>query len=141
MTGIPLKSIKQRQRQQLGRYIYCKRNIYDFDFADENTGYIAGNPGIQRKTTDGGVTWQEIPNLPYMYTSIIRFADVNTGYAISDYGYIYKTTDGGNSWINEGIYRIRDAAYKNGNIYLAGIGGMILKTYWSTYNSSARNNQ
>lgn len=105
----------------------ANEEIYDFDFADENTGYIAGNPGIQRKTTDGGLTWQEIPNLQYMYTSIVRFADVNTGYAISDYGYIYKTTDGGDSWVNEGILRVRDAAYKNGYIYLAGIGGMILR--------------
>jgi len=102
--------------------------IYDFDFVDENTGYFAGNPGIQRKTTDGGETWQEMPTttLGNFYTSIIRFADANTGYAISNYGATYKTTNAGESWAFEDYLGVNDLVYHNDNVYVSGRGGMIL---------------
>jgi photosystem II stability/assembly factor-like uncharacterized protein len=104
------------------------QEIRDFDFVDENTGYFAGNPGVQRKTTDGGNTWQPMPNLYSMYSTVIRFADANTGYALDDYGLIYKTIDGGDIWTYDSSLglKINDLIYHGENVVVVGSGGRIL---------------
>lgn len=71
-------------------------------FINDYTGYIFGEniePGIIKKTTDGGNTWVNQASGLASVFFVGYFWDANTGYVGGKYGYNYKTTDGGNSWI------------------------------------------
>lgn len=65
------------------------------------------NAGFQYRTTDGGVTWNEI-DTPYSGAHI-SFVDPNDGWALADLGIgagsnavaVYQTTDGGATWIQK----------------------------------------
>ena len=82
-------------------------HIYDFCFADGNTGYAAGQKEIV-KTVDGGKTWNILTGSP-SEIYYIHFADILNGIAIGkghytggDFGLytsaIYSTSDGGITW-------------------------------------------
>jgi photosystem II stability/assembly factor-like uncharacterized protein len=70
-------------------------DIYSVDFVNSTVGF-AGGDQILLKTTDAGVTWQ---NIPGNWTSItkLEFVDALRGYMI-DNGVIYRTNDGGATW-------------------------------------------
>ena len=78
----------------------------DLFFPNADAGYIVGNDGFARKSTDGGLTW-----LPMKIESdykgkanflSISFPTTQIGYVagneLSGFGIILKTTDAGNSW-------------------------------------------
>jgi len=71
---------------------------YCLDFADNDTGYVAGENGQIAKTTDGGVYWQTYQTTTTSTFRKITFTDSQNGWACGDYGVIYHTTNGGNSW-------------------------------------------
>ena len=82
-------------------------HIYDFYFADGNTGYAAGQNEII-KTVDGGNTWNILTGSP-SEIYFIHFADILNGIAIGkghytggDWGVwtsaIFSTSDGGTTW-------------------------------------------
>jgi len=78
------------------------RELTGVSFIDENTGWISGWTGTVLKTTDGGQTWNALPNVPpnNAYYSI-SFTDAMNGWATGYSGKIIHTTDGGQSWTNE----------------------------------------
>lgn len=74
-------------------------------FIDSLTGYLGGEYGVIRKTTDGGFTWREVQvQGGYTHFPIINFTvnEDNYGYACGGYvdilGIIWRTTDGGANW-------------------------------------------
>jgi photosystem II stability/assembly factor-like uncharacterized protein len=65
------------------------------NFTDSKTGYIFAT-FKSAKTTDGGITWNEIPlagTYGLRHSAFIK----NTGY-VADLVDLYKTTDAGNTW-------------------------------------------
>jgi photosystem II stability/assembly factor-like uncharacterized protein len=64
------------------------------DFVNETTGYASG--GKMFKTSNGGISWQQISNNSF-YT--MQFISEMTGYALNGSG-VYKTTDGGINWVS-----------------------------------------
>ena len=74
--------------------IYSKNLIFDFYFANKDTGFICMENKIY-KTVNGGINWslQTINNPSKIYK--FKFLNSEVGYAIGDSG-IYKTTTGGN---------------------------------------------
>lgn len=69
-------------------------------FTDNNTGYatpVNGPSGAFLKTTDGGITWQNISN-NVLGGWAVYFPSKNVGYIIRNS--IFKTTDGGLNWVS-----------------------------------------
>lgn len=71
--------------------------LTDIQFVNENTGWFCGQAGLLSKTTNGGITWNEILNNGGHYYNDIHFVNENTGF-LAVYGMINKSTDGGNTW-------------------------------------------
>lgn len=73
----------------------------DVFFLNENLGWAArGGAGRVFKTTDGGVTWAQLPvnNPNNEYYRNIEFLNENIGFLGTLNNSFYKTIDGGNSW-------------------------------------------
>jgi len=110
-------------------------------FRDENSGWITGgylydndNQKILLKTIDAGVSWNAVPNVPFVIKDI-WFINNNLGLAIgydsSGVGGILKSTDGGNTWtIDTGNLSAKlNALYiKDGYGWAVGDDGLILRT-------------
>ncbi len=115
--------------------------FYGVDFVDENTGFIGGEFGQIRGTTDGGQTWKslhkslltgkfrDIMGLPTWLC--IRFKDAQNGIAVGTYGAIVSTSDGGTTWkFNESpvptpLYDIR--WLPDGDAIVVGSSGVVLR--------------
>jgi photosystem II stability/assembly factor-like uncharacterized protein len=73
----------------------------DVDFTSINKGFASGSFGLIQ-TTDGGVTWTNISNLPAAASgTLLHSVDFKTaliGYACGEFGNIVSTTDGGATW-------------------------------------------
>ena len=83
----------QKEKSDDARY-------YGISFGDEENGWICGENGIVRKTSDGGNSWK----LQETGTSVtfwdILFLDKNTGWVCGFENTILKTKDGGETWID-----------------------------------------
>jgi photosystem II stability/assembly factor-like uncharacterized protein len=72
--------------------------LYDIFFLDANNGWICGASNVIYKTSDGGNTWNNLPNNGGgQYYENIDFVSANVGYLTSGNG-IYKTINGGTNW-------------------------------------------
>ncbi len=81
--------------------IELPNNAFSFssvDFIDAKIGFLIGSPSF--KTTDGGLTWQEM-TFQYSSPSDIFMIDSQIGF-VSRYnteeGGVYKTVNGGDTW-------------------------------------------
>lgn len=109
--------------------------LYSVSFIDDLNGFVSGARGMILKTTDGGLTWNELTNI---YINIIRLDDVhfinsNTGIVVGDDGgKIYRTSDSGTTWslIESGITPVlRAVDFFDDNIGVAvGRYGIIRRT-------------
>lgn len=66
-------------------------------FINSLTGFISGKKFF-RRTTDGGITWSDIPESASGNINDVSFRNHSEGYAASDNGKYFKTVDGGNTW-------------------------------------------
>ncbi|MDD3807239.1 MAG: YCF48-related protein [Candidatus Marinimicrobia bacterium] len=77
-------------------------SIYEIEFADENTGLIAGNSGLIKKTTNGGQSFNPIDNpmaqQSNKHINALRYVNENTVLAGGSSGIIMKSTNGGDTW-------------------------------------------
>lgn len=116
---------------------YWMSGVY---FFDSNTGFVSGGGGTASplwKTTDGGVSWQNLLNLPTPYAiSRIDFADTSNGYAIkagnTGNGTLLSTIDGGITWTNistpgDSLRAVHFPSPYMG--YAVGKNGTIIKTF------------
>ncbi|HTX87598.1 MAG TPA: YCF48-related protein [Bacteroidales bacterium] len=72
-------------------------------FVDDNTAFAVGDKGTIMKTTDKGLTWEQIYFGYYQSLTGIFFVNSQLGYAVGSnksdhWGYAFKTTDGGSTW-------------------------------------------
>jgi photosystem II stability/assembly factor-like uncharacterized protein len=76
--------------------------IYSAYFFNQSTGILAGY-GNLRKTTDGGITFNDIAGTLSGWSNIF-FLNNNTGYVtagnVGSTPRLSKTTDGGNTWVS-----------------------------------------
>ena len=81
------------------------KNLVCIDFPSSAVGYIGGEDSTFLKTTDGGITWNEIELVGITMfgggTTVlhIQFFTEDIGYiCVGPYAKVYKTVDGGMSW-------------------------------------------
>jgi photosystem II stability/assembly factor-like uncharacterized protein len=74
-------------------------------FVNPDTGWIAGDNQVIRKTTNAGVTWTSQSGSPGN-TTVLHFVNPRIGWAVgglsSGGGFILKTTNGGDTWTSQG---------------------------------------
>ncbi len=99
------------------------RSIYEADFPTSTTGYLCGLSGLIMKTTDGGITWTNLPSPLTTNYWYVDFIDADTGYVVSSDSKILKTTDGGQSWsmytlsaTNTTIYKVHFVSPSTGYV-------------------------
>ncbi len=102
---------------------------------NKNIGFIINSMGFSvRKTTNFGVTFDSIgniPNVPHvLYCS--KFINENIGWAGGSYGQLYKTENGGRAWraqnsLNESFIR-KFYALNDSVVWACGGGGKIIHT-------------
>jgi len=73
----------------------------DIFFANNNTGFVAGEKGLLIKTVDAGLTWSRINLNTTLGIKKIFFTNENTGYICGDSGLVMKTTNTGVNWISQ----------------------------------------
>ena len=78
--------------------------LHGLFFLNEQVGWVCGQDGLIKKTTDGGLSWitqREGGN----YLQRIQFINENVGYAIGGYDNtnptVIKTLDGGITWFSQ----------------------------------------
>lgn len=98
--------------------------LTDFYFTDSQNGWVVGEKGLIRKTSDGGMKWETLDRGSKRYSSVY-FLDQNTGWISADDGSIIKTSDSGKTWepqnttISSGISSVRFVNAQTG-FFLAG---------------------
>ncbi len=135
---------------------------YSVQFLDENTGWIVGEYGNVRYTTDGGKTWgaqhgslldelveqggvRDVMVMGAFFK--VHFSDANNGLMVGAGGAIAKTSDAGQTWTwiaregsNEDIPALHlydvGAPGENGRLVLAGMNAVVLDTTDSGVNWS-----
>jgi photosystem II stability/assembly factor-like uncharacterized protein len=110
-------------------------------FVDKNNGFIAGGylnwdgefQAVLFQTINGGESWQEIPDLPYLIHDIY-FTDSFHGWAVgtdkSGAGVILMTTDGGEHWtaqVDSLIGLLHALSYRDGFLWAVGDYGLVLR--------------
>ena len=106
--------------------------IYGIKFTDLSTGFIVGETGMARKSTNGGNAW--FPIYPGTVQDIrgLSFINSNTGFIAGDSGVLRKTTNGGNNWfvLTSGFTIDLNSIYAMdaNTVYACGDNGLILKT-------------
>ncbi|MGD1845255.1 MAG: YCF48-related protein [Salibacteraceae bacterium] len=109
-------------------------------FLDAQTGYIGSDQGVMLKTTDAGLTWNNITTtingVGVSSIGLIYFINANQGF-IAGFNYLKATTDGGQNWSDVasfdpnpgGLYQIKDLQFVSDSVgYLCGDVGLMYKT-------------
>jgi len=90
------------QTQQTGiEFPYGHSAVFPID---QNTCWIAAAGGSIARTTDAGMTWQQINNGTALSLLDVNFLDDNIGWAMTGGGAIVRTSDAGNHWTNISIH-------------------------------------
>lgn len=102
-------------------------------FMDANTGFIGGDLGVIKKTTDGGTTWTD--GFYNQSSSIMQFSPLDTQviFGSTREGEIIRTADGGLTW-SRIISGVSDAPFvhffnEQTGIYTSTWDSHIYKTY------------
>jgi photosystem II stability/assembly factor-like uncharacterized protein len=107
---------------------------------DHNTiiGGVESGNDYTIKTTNGGANWVNYHNFYMRNGEFLLDLEMinNSGFIVSELGRILRTTDGGLSWISDTTYMfpiLRGSSrsvnmLEEGVVYLAGGGGVILKS-------------
>lgn len=76
--------------------------VYEFYFLNSLTGYACGNSNTKLvKTTDAGISWTGVPNVPSnSYEGVFAF-DENNIFITTSSNRIIKTTDAGATWATQ----------------------------------------
>ncbi|HMQ70630.1 MAG TPA: hypothetical protein PKA90_16735, partial [Ignavibacteria bacterium] len=118
--------------------------VNDICFINSATGYICGNNNIKAmKTTDGGLSWIQMPNLPiasYTYNSMYAVDENNIYLGLESEGVhrkIVRTSNGGATWIDQTLpgstaMTVNGIEFQNLNTgYICGSGSVGNLTYFA----------
>ncbi|MCT4629593.1 YCF48-related protein [Winogradskyella sp.] len=104
-------------------------------FLNENLGFVSGGSGRIDKTTDGGLTWQQLTTGTTQPIKDVYFIDENNGFACGEDRTFISTTDGGNTW-NEIILPIEDYWTLNKIYFINSNQGIIVGSGGHMFNTS-----
>lgn len=97
---------KTWSHQKMGNYLFG--SYASVFFTDFNNGFVFGGeslgadaPCLIAKTTDAGITWNEISTGYKGFLNSCYFTSPTTGFAVGYGGLILKTEDGGNTWVKK----------------------------------------
>lgn len=119
-------------------------SLWGMYFVDDNTGWVVGDGGTIRKTTNGGTSWTAQTSASSAFLNQVRFTDANNGWIVGDGGEILNTADGGSTWNQQtsGVaVLLLSVSFVNSNLgWAVGNGGTIVKTTngganWNTQTS------
>lgn len=122
-------------------------DLFDVHFPAPTVGYRCGEAGLVHKTTDGGLTWQDVSIPTGQDIFAIFFIHPDTGWAVGtvdSQAVIFYTPDGGQTWIRQfsGVVQpLYDIHCVDANTcWAVGDGGTILATSdggntWAVRNS------
>lgn len=109
--------------------------LHDVYFPTSTVGYISANNGKVFKTSNGGMSWDNVSPSPSVVTRFrgIHFIDTNTGWIVGTGGYIRKTTNGGNdNWpvqMSQGGVQFHGVDFIDASTgWVVGLDGIIKKT-------------
>lgn len=91
---------------------------------NSNTGWVVGEHGTIRKTTDTENWVNQYSGLTNIHLNAVHFVDAQTGWAAGENGIVLRTTNGGNNWIQQTTgttNRILDISFLNANTGIAGM--------------------
>jgi photosystem II stability/assembly factor-like uncharacterized protein len=75
--------------------------LYALDFPTHDVGYAVGMSGQVLKSTDAGMSWNQLPFVLRLDWFGVKFVNANCGWICGENGAIYHTTDGGVNWTNQ----------------------------------------
>ncbi|MCB0727710.1 MAG: hypothetical protein KDD00_09615 [Ignavibacteriae bacterium] len=97
------------------------QSVTGFYFLNSTTGYACGNTTTRLfKTTDAGLTWSAVPNVPSnTYNAVYAFNE-NKIMIVTSTRRIVKTTDAGSTWVTDTVpgstnNTLTDIDFKNAN--------------------------
>jgi photosystem II stability/assembly factor-like uncharacterized protein len=77
--------------------------LMSVDFASASTGWVVGDDGCVKRTTDGGATWVAQPTTATVALRSVDFMNSSTGWAVGDEGTVLRTNSGGGSWTAQSV--------------------------------------
>ncbi|MCA9300136.1 MAG: hypothetical protein KDA28_13780 [Phycisphaerales bacterium] len=72
--------------------------ILDIFFLDDRYGWMVGYFNKAFRTTDGGLTWTPMLDVPGQVFRQVRFSDPIHGWVVGNNGFVARTENGGLSW-------------------------------------------
>ena len=103
LLGLSLTGFTQATWQEIESG--TDKNLIAISFGSSSVGYIGGEDSLLLKTTDGGLSWNQVDYSGVSFTnndaSIVdlEFVSDQVGYmTVGPFSGTYKTTDGGTSW-------------------------------------------
>jgi photosystem II stability/assembly factor-like uncharacterized protein len=79
------------------------QRLWDIEYADAGTAFLAGDNGVVSRSTDGGATWSSIQSGGAGVTHGFDKVDNQHAWAGQDAGEIVYTTNGGAQWIRASV--------------------------------------
>lgn len=104
--------------------------IFQVHFVSSDTAFMYTNNYVYYKTTNSGVSWNQISGL--YAPQYANYSDTRFGIGVSNSGATYKTTNGGNYWQEigpsnlQGSYVYSLFILDTNNLYGAGYGGRVI---------------
>ncbi|HEU4391607.1 MAG TPA: YCF48-related protein [Blastocatellia bacterium] len=106
-------------------------DLYSVQFVDEDRGYIVGDEGLILGSSDGGITWRELPSGSTSQLFNLSFRG-KRGWVVGAGGLLIHTDDGGKNWYpqqsgsNEDLNRVVMVSEEQG--FVTGEKGTLLRT-------------
>ena len=100
-------------------------------FINALSGWVCGNGGMIKKTTNGGFNWLSCVSGTNDNLRTISFQNANNGVCAGDWGKILSTTNGGLNWIvftdpYQGFFK--NSIFYSQNFYISGSGVNIYRS-------------
>ena len=104
------------------------QRLWDVEYANANTIFLAGDNGVISRSTDAGATWNSIQSGGSAVTHGFDSLDAQRAWAAQDGGEIVFTTNGGTQWVRtlvqgfDTLGKVMDVAFADAAIGWAGGG-------------------